>query len=105
MPKPSDVPTLLFDGDCGFCRTWVRRWKKNVDDQVSFRPYQKAVDDFPEVTKTQARQAVQFIEPDGEVTSGAEAVFVLLSYGESGWWRWMYEHVPGFPAFSESVYR
>ena len=105
MPKPSDTPTLLFDGDCGFCRTWVRRWKKTVGEQVAFRPYQKAVDDFPEVTKTQARQAVQFIKPDGEVTSGAEAVFAMLSYGRSGWWRWLYEHVPGFSAFSESVYR
>ena len=48
---------------------------------------------------------MQFIEPDGQVYSGAGATFRLLSYAPSkrAWW-WLYRHVPGFAPLSEAAY-
>ena len=48
---------------------------------------------------------MQFIEPDGQVYSGAGATFRLLSYvpSQRAWW-WLYCHVPGFEPLSEAAY-
>jgi len=103
--NPDGKPTVLFDGDCGFCRGWVQSWKDKTQDRVVFKPYQEAVCNFGKVTKQEAKQAVQLIGSDGEVYSGAAAVFKMLTYTDSSSWWWLYEHVPGFAAVSESVYR
>lgn len=96
---------MLFDGDCSFCRTWINWWRKKTKGQVAFRPYQKAVEDFPQVSEAEAKKAVQFIESDGKVTSGAQAVFRMLAISGSGTWNWMYDNIPGFGWVSESVYQ
>ncbi len=99
-------PTFVFDGDCGICRTWVDYWRLLTGDKVAYRPYQEAAADFPAIPADSWRHAVQLIEPDGQVTSGAAATFRLLSYAPSkgGWW-WLYRHVPGFAPLSEAAYR
>jgi predicted DCC family thiol-disulfide oxidoreductase YuxK len=99
-------PTFVFDGDCGICRTWVDYWRQLTGDQVAYRPYQEAGADFPIIPTADFKGAVQLIEPDGRVTSGAAATFRLLSFapGRRTWW-WLYRHVPGFAPLSEAAYR
>ncbi|MCZ6572672.1 MAG: dual specificity protein phosphatase family protein, partial [Planctomycetota bacterium] len=42
-----EPPLLVFDGDCGFCRRWVERWKRETGDRVAYTPYQEVGDRFP----------------------------------------------------------
>src|SRR5438309_8608505 len=47
-----------------------------------------------------------FIEPDGETSFAAEAVYRSLGYRSSRkWLAWSYDHVPGFAAISEIAYK
>ena len=98
--------TFVFDGDCGICRTWVDYWRQLTGDKVAYRPYQEAAADFPAIPSDEFKHAVQLIETDGQVYSGAGATFRLLSYAPSkGAWWWLYRHVPGFAPLSEAAYR
>ena len=99
-------PTFVFDGDCGICRTWVDYWQRLTGGQVAYRPYQEAAADFPGISADEFEHAVQLIETDGQVYSGAGATFRMLSYAPSkrAWWR-LYGHAPGFAALSEAAYR
>ena len=76
-------PTFIFDGDCGICRTWVDYWRQLTGDQVAYGPYQEAAADFPLIPATDFQHAVQLIEPDGRILSGAAATFRLQSYAPS----------------------
>jgi predicted DCC family thiol-disulfide oxidoreductase YuxK len=99
-------PLLVYDGDCGFCRAWIRRWRVLTGDRVDDAPYQDAADRFPDIPIEEFRRAVQFIDVDGRVYSGAEAIFRSLAVRPSrAWPLWLYRHVPGFGPLSEGLYR
>lgn len=95
----------MYDGDCGFCRRWIGRWRESVKDRAEFAPAREAAARFPGIAPSFA-EAVHLIEPDGRVTRGAEAVFRLLALvpGRGGWLR-AYRTVPGVRALSEALYR
>ena len=99
-------PTFVFDGDCGICRVWVDYWRQLTGDKVAYRPYQEAAGDLPAIPADDFKRAVQLVEPDGKILSGAAATFRLLSYAPSrGAWWWLYRHVPGLAPLSEAAYR
>ena len=58
-------PTLVFDGDCGICRTWVDYWAQLTGDLVLYRPYQEAGIDFPQIPIPEFKRVMQLVEPDG----------------------------------------
>jgi predicted DCC family thiol-disulfide oxidoreductase YuxK len=97
---------LIFDGDCAFCRRWIERWKQTTGDQVEYAPLQNEQigEQFPEISREQLQSAVHFVEPDGRVTHGAEAVFRSLAV-KRRWPLWGYENVSGFAPASELAYR
>ncbi|MBI4375281.1 MAG: lipase maturation factor family protein [Elusimicrobia bacterium] len=99
-------PALLYDGECGFCRFWVLRWRQAIGDKVDWLPYQEAAQRFPDIPADQLSRSVHLVEP-GRVSRGAEAVFRLLAYagGVQGYWLKAYRSVPGFAPTSEWVYR
>ena len=33
-------PILVYDGECGFCRRWIERWRVVTGDRVVYLPYQ-----------------------------------------------------------------
>jgi predicted DCC family thiol-disulfide oxidoreductase YuxK len=98
-------PTFVYDGDCGICRYWVNYWQGLTGDRVCYRPYQEAAADFPEIPPEAFPHAVQLIEPDGQVYSGAAATYRVLRHapGRAAWW-WLYTHLPGFSMASEWAY-
>jgi predicted DCC family thiol-disulfide oxidoreductase YuxK len=99
-------PILIFDGDCGFCRMWIDRWKALTGESIDYAPYQKVAGDFPEIPVESFRKAVQFVEPDGHVSSGADAVFRSLSRVQGkGWLLKLYHGFPMFAALSNLSYR
>jgi predicted DCC family thiol-disulfide oxidoreductase YuxK len=112
MPEPTRVaarpsrPLLLFDGNCGFCRRWIARWKSETGPSVEYAPSQEASGRFPEIPPEAFARSVQLVLPSGEVFEGARAVFRALE--EASGRRWLlaaYEHLPGFAGVSELAYR
>jgi predicted DCC family thiol-disulfide oxidoreductase YuxK len=99
------IPTLVYDGDCAICRYWVRYWQGLTHERIVYRPYQEAAADFPAIPRQAFERAIQLIEPDGRVYSGAAATFRVLRQapGRAVWW-WCYRKLPGFAAMSEWAY-
>jgi predicted DCC family thiol-disulfide oxidoreductase YuxK len=97
--------TLVYDGDCAICRYWVIYWQGLTHGRVVFRPYQEAAADFPTIPVETFQRAIQLIEPDGRVYSGAAATFRVLRHapGRAAWW-WSYAHLPGIAAMCEWAY-
>ncbi|HWM23869.1 MAG TPA: lipase maturation factor family protein [Chthoniobacterales bacterium] len=99
-------PLLIFDGDCHFCRRWIERWRELTAGAVEYAPFQEVAERFPEIPREAFDRSVQFIETDGTVFSGAEAVFRSLGHKRRRRWLiWCYERVPGFAAITETAYR
>ena len=116
MPGPSprqqvevaerpDRPLLVFDGDCGFCRRWVERWKAITGDRVLYRPTAEVVEYFPEIGGDGFASRVWLIEPDGRARGGAAAVLRLYNLaGEKHLTSLAYDRLPGFANLAESSY-
>lgn len=99
-------PLLVFDGDCGFCKYWIDYWVQITGDSVDYKPYQEVADEYQQITIEEYQQAVQYITPEGNFSSGAEATFKTLNNAQGyGIWLWLYEWVPGFKFLSETAYR
>jgi predicted DCC family thiol-disulfide oxidoreductase YuxK len=109
VPNPPAIPLLVFDGDCGFCRAWIARWRHMTAERVAYEPYQKAAARYPTLPRARFRQAVQLILPNGEVSEGAEAVLRSLTLGphSARYRRWLrlYQSHPGAAAAAEWCYR
>lgn len=78
-------PVLLFDGDCAFCRSCARLAEERIGPDAEVVAYQLA--DLAElgVSEEQATDALQWVEPDGTVRSGHEAVAAMLSTSSPIW--------------------
>lgn len=99
-------PLFIYDGDCGFCRKWVRRWQALACDKVECIPLQEAIIRDPTFSREALQRSVHLRTPEGTVTTGALAVFQLfrLTRGRSGL-LWCYRHLPGFAQLAERAYR
>jgi lipase maturation factor 1 len=99
-------PLVLYDGDCGFCKRWVDRWRVQAGAEVDFAPYQEASGRFPELAAAKAPESVRFVEPGGRVSRGAEAIYRMLAHAPGkAWLLWTYTRVPGAALAAESAYR
>ena len=106
VANPPPKPLMVFDGDCGFCRLWIARWKERTGDRVGYETSQAAGARYPEIPPEAFRRAVQLILPDGEVFEGAEAVARTLALTpRGGAYLWIYRSVPGAAAIAEVAYR
>ena len=106
VPNPPSKPLIIWDGECHFCRRWIERWREITRDAVDYATSQEGAERFPEIPREQFERSVIYIEADGSVFFGAEAVFRSLRCRSSKkWLAWSYAHVPGFAAVSESLYK
>jgi len=108
VAKPPPKPLMVYDGDCNFCTLWVRRWQQMTGESVDYLPAQDPCvpAQFPEIPREQFDTAVQLIETDGVVYSGAEAVFRTLAHGpKCSWLLRAYEDSPAFVGITEWAYR
>ena len=98
-------PTLIFDGDCGFCAYWARYWQALTGERVRYVPYQQIAAQHPEIPIAEFQRAVQYLAPDGRRASAAEASFLTLSHAPGkGLWLAIYRRVPGFAPLAERAY-
>ncbi len=103
---PPPKPLMIWDGECHFCKRWIKRWREITAGEVEYVTYQDAANRFPEIPIEQFKRAVAFVEPDGKAFFAAEAVYRSLRYRSSRrWLAWSYDRVPGFAAVSELAYK
>ena len=103
---PGRLPLLIFDGDCGFCRRGVERWRARTGDSVEYAASREAAARFPAIPVRAYGESALYVEPGGAVWSGAAAVLHLLALdGRSTGWLRLYDRVPGFAPLAELVYR
>lgn len=99
---------MIYDGDCGFCGLWIRRWKQMTGDRVEYIASQdpQASQRFPEIPRAELDTAVHLIETDGRVYRGAEAVIRALAIAPfRAWLLRIYEGSPLVASGSELGYR
>ncbi|HSE62818.1 MAG TPA: lipase maturation factor family protein, partial [Thermoanaerobaculia bacterium] len=102
---PDSRPLVVFDGDCGFCRFWIERWKSVSGGHLDYAPYQEVATRFPEIDVDEFRRAVQLVLPSGEVFAAAHAVVrALAEIPGKGHWLTLYR-VPGVRPLVELAYR
>lgn len=97
-------PVLVFDGDCGFCRLWIERWRAATGGRVDYAPYQSEAARHPEVERENFTQAIHFFE-NGRTSRAAEAALRALSYAPRLSWLPLIYGLPGFAPIAEAVYR
>src|SRR5947208_13558247 len=97
-------PVLVYDGECGFCTLWIRRWRSATGERVEYVPFQDECigGDFPELSRSALESAAHLLELDGSVYSGAEAGFRALAHNpdHATLLKW-YEHSPLFADLTE----
>lgn len=97
---------LVFDGECGFCRYWVNRWRGVTHGKIDYAPFQEVAHRHPQIPHAAFENAVQLIEPDGRVTGGADALFRALELaGRNPLWLRLLSRAPGVRALSRCGYR
>jgi lipase maturation factor 1 len=102
----SDKPLVIFDGNCGFCRIWIKYWEQLTGTGVEYAASQDVSANYPQIPAGNYDQSVQLVMPSGEAISGARAVFTTLTYAPgTKWLLWAYEHVPGFAPVTEAAYK
>ena len=89
-------PLLVYDGDCGFCRLWVDRWRLATGERIEYAPFQEVGGVSPEIPIQQFAEAVHFRDADGSWSRGAEAVFRALSHAPRG-------GIPAAPPVSRTI--
>ncbi len=106
VANPPERPLVLYDGTCGFCKTWIARWRERTGEAVDYAPSQAEGARFPEIPPEAFPEAVQLVLPDGSVLSGAESVARLLALPRGrGVFDWMYRRVPGAAPLADFGYR
>ena len=107
VAAPPLKPLLVYDGDCHFCRLWIGRGQQITGPSVDYLPSQhpEVSRRFPEIPPEHYDRAVQLIDTDGSVYSGAEAVFRTLASNPT--WDWSlrtYQNVPAVAAITDAAY-
>ena len=78
-------PTVLFDGDCGFCTTMVQWGERHWPDAADVVAWQRTDLDALGLTPAQCAHELQLIEADGSHASGAAAIGRWLQAAGGPW--------------------
>ena len=75
---------LVFDGDCAFCTSCARLLER-IGPRAEIVAWQLTDLDELGITAEQAAEAVRWIEPDGTVRTGHEAIAAVLGTAGMPW--------------------
>jgi predicted DCC family thiol-disulfide oxidoreductase YuxK len=108
MPASAETksPTLIYDGECGFCQQAVallNRWDR--EHVLRFVPFQDeaAVARF-DIALPALAAAMHLILPDGRVYAGADAVPELLRLFPGKRWLAPLFRIPGVLPLARRIY-
>lgn len=71
---PTQQPTLVFDGDCGFCTTSARWIERRLDADVQVEMWQALDLDALGLSVEDVTTAAYFVDEDGSLHRGHAAV-------------------------------
>lgn len=99
--------TLIYDGECGFCRRWVarvRRWDRRR--LIAWVPHQASDLEarFPGVSRAACTQRIHLVDAGGRVYAGAAAGREVLRRLPHGWLWALPFQLPGALRVAEPVY-
>ena len=72
---PTEKPMMVWDGECGFCKYWVTRWKMYTGDRITYKTYQEVASQFKDIPLKEFKKASRLIEPNGSVYSGPDSAY------------------------------
>lgn len=100
------MPTLVFDGDCGFCTTASRFAEQRVHTRATVMAYQHVELGELGLTAEACAAALQYVDDIGRAWSGADAVSHYL-WDAGGGWAVLggVMRVPGIRQVSRIAYR
>ena len=106
LGKPAK-PTIIFDGECRFCRKQVDRIRlydrHNLFDYVP-RQTEGLDDRFPQLREGDFNTGLRLIEPDGAVSIGADGIYQIARRLPRLWMvAWLYR-VPGLTGVFRRMY-
>jgi predicted DCC family thiol-disulfide oxidoreductase YuxK len=99
-------PVLIYDGRCAFCVREAHRLRRWVNDRVHLESFRDpgVIERHPGLTVEHCEQALQLVEPDGDIASGAAAVARTLRLNPLlAPLTWIYD-VPGLRRLFEAAY-
>jgi predicted DCC family thiol-disulfide oxidoreductase YuxK len=99
-------PMLLYDGDCAFCTSCAGLVEKRIRPDAEIVAWQLADLAALGVSTAQAAEAVQWVQADGAVRSGHEAIAAML-IGSGPLWRLAGRVLllPGISSIAARAYR
>ncbi len=100
-------PTLIFDGQCPFCRKWVKRLQSILHEvEISFRSLTdlSLQQDFPALDPDALARSIHFIGADGTIHTGMDAIVKALSLRPAGRLSQALR-IPGIKQVSDAAYR
>lgn len=92
------TPLLVFDGDCGFCTTWVRRLEAALSAFPASQPWQWIDHESLGLTRHDVTHYVWFVTASGRFRGHAAVAALLRGQHEFGW-RFL-GHLLVIPPFS-----
>jgi predicted DCC family thiol-disulfide oxidoreductase YuxK len=100
-------PVLLYDGECGFCRDWIRRvqrWDRR--HAIDYVPSQlrAGIPGLPALSDAALDRAVHLIFPDGRIYPGARSLPALLPLLPGGAPLALLMKVPGVQLVADRIY-
>lgn len=105
--RAAEKPVLYWDGDCGFCRGWVERWRDRTGARVEYKTIQSASPRIVEAAGGEPPKRIVLAEPDGSLLTGAHAALVALAVAGGGprFLLSAYRSIPVLRHVSERCYR
>ncbi|HBC04118.1 MAG: thiol-disulfide oxidoreductase [Aequorivita sp.] len=103
---PSEKPTMVWDGECGFCNYWITRWKSKTENRIHYKTFQEVSDKYPDIPLKEFKKASRLIEKDGQVYSGPNSAYRSFLYFKKPnvkWHRW-YSENRWFNYLSDHIY-
>jgi len=79
------TPAFVFDGDCAFCSSSARFIERRIPTSATVVPWQRTDLAALGLSAEQCEEAVQWVAPDGTVSSGPAGIGRLLVDAGSFW--------------------
>lgn len=100
--------TVIFDGDCGFCRRWIQigtkldwfsrmRWRARLDPGVK--------EEFPQLSGEETQNRMVSIRPDGKPYGGFYAVRDIMLHLPLTFFPSLLLYIPGVSLLGVPAYK
>ncbi len=92
----TDLPVLIYDGDCGFCTSSAAWIRNRLPDDASVAPWQETDIEALGLSEHDVTSAAWWIDPDGSLHRGHASIGKSL-VAAGGVWKpvgWLILHPP-----------